>query len=46
MQRGLDAMAAQRREEESHMARATRVRPQKHPQGECARGAGGRGREQ
>ena len=33
MQTGLDAMVAQRREEEAHMARATLVRPQKHPQG-------------
>jgi len=33
MQSGLDAMVGQRREEEAHMARATLVRPQKHPQG-------------
>jgi hypothetical protein len=33
MQAGLDAMVGQRREEEAHMARATLVRPQKHPQG-------------
>jgi ABC-type lipoprotein export system ATPase subunit len=33
MQATLDAMVAQRREEEGHMLRATRVRPHKHPQG-------------